>query len=156
MDLVRTYPRFTRQSKGGKISGCAAAKCWVSHQGKMRPFLTYANWLDAHRFDLPVLLILYLPLLPLHLYSSPTPAAPLSLPGKGFAIYTQSLSLVVPWPHGSCQAEAPFTICQQVRKLTAPRKGNLMHKFVCTVPQRWLWLSFSLIKKATFHESLQT
>lgn len=100
MNLFITYPRFTLQSK--------ETKCWLCHQGKMRPFPIYGNWLDIHEFHLPVLLILYLPLsLLLHLCACL---------GKMLCTYIQSLCLGGPWPCGSCRAEAPFTICQQVRK----------------------------------------
>ena len=48
--------------------------------------------------------------------------------GRLFTFYIQSTSLVGPQPLGHCQAEAPFTISHHMRKVTAPRKGNLVLK----------------------------
>lgn len=63
--------------------------------------------------------------------------------GRHFAFYIQSSSLAGPQPHGHCQAKAPFTISHCMRKVTVPRKGNLVQKCLCALcpkPDR-NWLS---------------
>lgn len=130
MNLFRTYPRSTLKSKDGKFSACAATKCWVCHQGKMRPCPICGNWLNATSLICWYCWSCTCPFYP----CTSTPIQLLldlcALLGKTLFTYIKSPSPVGPWPHGSCQVEAAFTIFHQAKKVTASRKGNLMQKYL--------------------------
>lgn len=108
-----------RGKSPGADSSYLAPGCWGCHQGTVRPFLIYGIWQDAQKIPLLISLILYLPLLPWHLCAQP---------GKALCFYIQSISRVGPQAHSHCQAEVPFALYHHMRKVTAPRKRNLVHR----------------------------